>query len=166
MSSISENLRFKGQRYGHNMTKYGQNLESKVKVIRWPNMGKNAVLEPSLYFKALGSNFCRLLGQCLAFLKIWGSKVKVTRWPNIGTNQLWSHIHLQRRFLKANLWPRHIESTCGRRHPIDVLASNSIWCIFRFMNAYATRLGRREKLKLKCFVFGCTKSLIFAHFFQ
>ena len=57
---------------GHHITKYGQKLGFKaINPIKYT--------KPQLYSDIPDSNFCQsknLLGQCWAFLKIWGPKLK------------------------------------------------------------------------------------------
>ena len=54
----------------------------------------------------------------------------VTTWQNMVQNTVLEVIveiaHYKGSFWETNVWPRHIESTCRRRHPIDVSVSSSI----------------------------------------
>ena len=74
------------------MLSISENWGVKVKVIRWPNMGNNAVLEPSLYFKVQGSNFCQLKTLIWAVLSISEN------------NSLWELHYYNCWFCKTMVW--------------------------------------------------------------
>ena len=55
------------------------------------------------------------------------SYVMVTTWSNMVQNTVLEVLtEIQKMFLVANLWPRHFESTCRQRHPINALDLSSI----------------------------------------
>ena len=98
---------------------------------------------PQLHSKQPGRNFFSIKKTYWAMLsisEIWGSEVKVYQMSEYGQNlKIKSYSHnmtkygveycfgshdciwctLQRRFLMDSVWPRHTESTCRQRHPIQ-----------------------------------------------
>ena len=75
----------------------------------------------------MGRNFCQSKGLIGAVcMKIEDQRSRSLDDQIWAKMQFWSHMHIQRKFLKASVsvWLRHTESTCKRSHPIDALSSN------------------------------------------
>ena len=99
----------------------------------WPNMRKMQFLEPQLCSNTPGGNFCeseKLIGGLSSISENLRSKRSEVTSLNAGKTQRSKEIvDYIGGFSGANVWPRHIESTYRRRHPMVASESSSVWFI-------------------------------------